>query len=93
MTKKDLASVIHRRIGLSKRESAEIVEFFFETFKDKLCGGQGIKIPRFGSFKVQHRKSRKGRNPATGETIEIADRKAVVFKPSRYLRDAINKEP
>ena len=66
MTKKELADVIHTRIGLSKRESA---------------------------FRIQRRKSRKGRNPATGDTIEIDARKAVVFKPSRFLRDAINKEP
>ncbi len=93
MTKKELAEVIHTRIGLSKREAAEIVEFFFETVKEKLSNSEGIKIPKFGSFKVQIRKSRKGRNPATGETIEIIKRKAVVFKPSRFLRDAINKKP
>jgi integration host factor subunit alpha len=88
MTKKELADVIHTRIGLSKRESAEIVEFFFEIAKDKLSKGEGIKLPRFGSFRVQNRKARKGRNPA----IEIAERKAVVFKPSRFLRDAIDKQ-
>ncbi len=90
MTKKELADVIHRKIGLSKRESAEIVDFFFNTVKDRLTKGEGIKMPRFGSFRVQRRKSRKGRNPATGETILIAERKAVVFKPSRFLRDALN---
>lgn len=92
MTKKELADVIHTKIGLSKRESAEIVEFFFDVAKEKLSSGEGIKLPRFGSFRVQNRKARKGRNPATGETIEIAERKAVVFKPSRFLRDAIDKQ-
>ncbi len=92
MTKKELADVIHTRIGLSKREAAEIVEFFFEAVKGKLSNGEGIKIPKFGSFRVQNRKARKGRNPATGETIEIVKRKAVVFRPSRHLRDAINKK-
>jgi integration host factor subunit alpha len=91
MTKKELADVIHTKIGLSKRESAEIVEFFFEVAKEKLSRGEGIKLPRFGSFRVQSRKARKGRNPATGETIEI-ERRAVVFKPSRFLRDAIDKQ-
>ena len=91
MTKKELADVIHTKIGLSKRESAEIVEFFFDITKDKLAKGEGIKLPRFGSFRVQNRKARKGRNPATGETIEIAERKAVVLKPSRFLRDSIDK--
>ncbi len=92
MTKKELADVIYTRIGLSKRESAEIVEFFFEMAKEKLSNGEGIKIPRFGTFRVQKRKSRKGRNPATGDTIQIKERKAVTFKPSRFLRVAINKE-
>ena len=92
MTKKELAEIIHTRIGLSMRESTEMVEFFFDTVKEKLSNGEGIKIPKFGSFRIQERKPRKGRNPATGETIEISERKAVVFKPSRFLRDALNKE-
>ena len=90
MTKKELSEKIHRKIGLSKRESAEIVEYFFDLLKNSLGNGDGIKLPRFGSFRVQQRKARKGRNPSTGETIEIGARKAVVFKPSRFLRDAID---
>ncbi|MGQ0792902.1 MAG: HU family DNA-binding protein [Deltaproteobacteria bacterium] len=92
MTKKELAEEINTKIGLSKRESSEIIEFFFELVKERINGKEGIKLPRFGSFRIQTRKSRKGRNPATGDTIEISERKAVVFKPSRYLRDAVNKE-
>ena len=92
MTKKELSEKIHRKIGLSKRESAEIVEYFFELLKENLTKGNGIKLPRFGSFRVQQRKARKGRNPSTGETIEIGSRKAVVFKPSRFLRDALDSK-
>ena len=92
MTKKELSEKIHRRIGLSKRESAEIVEYFFELLKDNLTSSNGIKLPRFGSFRVQQRKARKGRNPSTGDTIEIGARKAVVFKPSRFLRDAMDSD-
>ncbi|NIP31819.1 MAG: integration host factor subunit alpha [Candidatus Dadabacteria bacterium] len=90
MTKKELSDTLHTKIGLSKRESAEIVDYFFNLLKDNLSDGKGVKLPRFGSFRVQERKSRKGRNPSTGETIEISSRKAVVFKPSRFLRDAID---
>lgn len=93
MTKKELADVIHKRIGLSKRESAEIVDYFFDLAKEELTEGEGLKMPRFGSFRIQERKSRKGRNPATGDSIHISKRKAVVFKPSRFLRDALNKHP
>ena len=92
MTKKELSEKIHRKIGLSKRESAEIVEYFFQLLKNNLTAGNGIKLPRFGSFRVQQRKARKGRNPLTGETIEIGSRKAVVFKPSRFLRDAMDSK-
>jgi len=92
MTKKELSEKIHRKIGLSKRESAEIVEYFFELLKDNLTKSNGIKLPRFGSFRVQQRKARKGRNPSTGDTIEIGSRKAVVFKPSRFLRDAMDSK-
>ena len=92
MTKKELSEKIHRKIGLSKRESAEIVEYFFELLKNNLTQGDGIKLPRFGSFRVQQRKARKGRNPSTGDTIEIGSRKAVVFKPSRFLRDAMDSK-
>lgn len=92
MTKKELSEKIHRKIGLSKRESAEIVEYFFELLKGNLTEGNGIKLPRFGSFRVQQRKARKGRNPSTGDTIEIGSRKAVVFKPSRFLRDAMDSK-
>jgi integration host factor subunit alpha len=91
MTKKELADVIHVKIGLSRRESAEIVEFFFQTVKEKLAVGEGIKIPGFGSFRLQKRKARKGRNPATGGAIVISDRTVVTFKPSRFLRDSINE--
>jgi len=90
MTKKGLAEAIHNKIGLSKRESAEIVEYFFELLKKNLENGETIKLPKFGTFKVQRRQKKKGRNPATGETIEIDSRKSVVFKPSRFLRDSIN---
>ena len=92
MTKKELSEKIHRKIGLSKRESAEIVEYFFELLKENLTEGNGIKLPRFGSFRVQQRKARKGRNRSTGDTIEIGSRKAVVFKPSRFLRDAMDSK-
>lgn len=92
MTKKELGEVLHSRIGLSKRESSEIVESFFNNLKDILSNGQSIKLPRFGSFRTQNRNARKGRNPSTGEDITISERKVVVFKSSRFLRDALNSE-
>ncbi|MCH7926819.1 MAG: integration host factor subunit alpha [Candidatus Dadabacteria bacterium] len=92
MTKKELGEVLHSKIGLSKRESSEIVESFFNNLKDILSNGQSIKLPRFGSFRTRNRNARKGRNPSTGEDITIGERKVVVFKSSRFLRDALNSE-
>ena len=68
MTKKGLAEAIHNKIGLSKRESAEIVEYFFETMKKNLERGESIKLPKFGTFKIQHKEKRK----SAQERIESA---------------------
>ena len=92
MTRKELSNAIHERIGLSKRESSQIVGYFFNLLKDEFLKSGEIKLPRFGSFYVKERKPRKGRNPSTGETIEIASRKVIVFKPSRLLRDTIDNK-
>ncbi|MDA2918397.1 integration host factor subunit alpha [Desulfobacterota bacterium AH_259_B03_O07] len=91
MTKKELADVIHEKIGISRRECAEIVDFFFNIVKEKLARGERVQIRGFGSFRLQKRKARKGRNPTTGDAIVIADRNVVTFKPSRFLRDSINE--
>jgi len=93
MTKKELADVIHVKIGISRRECAEIVDFFFNIVKEKLAKGESVKIRGFGSFRPQKKKARKVRNPATGDAIVIADRTVVTFKPSRFLRDSINEIP
>ncbi len=93
MTKKELADSIHAKLGLSKRESADIVDYFFDTMKTALKKGGSVKLPRFGSFYVKKRKPKKGRNPVTGEVIEIPSRNEVVFKPSRVLRAAADSGP
>lgn len=81
-----MADSIHFKLGLSKRESADIVGYFFDIIKKNLKEGKPVKLPRFGSLYVKKRKSRKGRNPATGENVSIAPRNDVVFRPSRILR-------
>ena len=86
VTKKDLAEHIHGRLGLSKRESADIVDYFFSTIKKSLRKGEPVKLSRFGTLQVKQRKPRKGRNPSTGQSIEIPSRNEVVFRPSRILR-------
>ncbi len=90
VTKKEIADLIHKKLGFSKRESADIVEYFFDTLKKSLQKGDWVKLHRFGSLYVKKRKPRKGRNPATGEIIKIPSRNEVVFKPSRTLREQTN---
>jgi len=92
MTKADLVNTIYERVGYSKKESAQIVETLFDIVKSTLERGERIKISGFGNFVVRSKRSRVGRNPQTGEAIEITARKVLTFKPSQILRTALNKK-
>lgn len=92
MTKADLIENVYQKIGFSKKESAEIVEMVFDTIKDTLEKGEKIKISGFGNFVVREKKSRVGRNPQTGQEIEISARKVLTFKPSQVLKNLLNGE-
>jgi len=91
MTKADIVEAIYEKIGFSKKESAEIVEMVFDTMKGTLEKGEKIKISGFGNFVVRSKKPRIGRNPQTGEEIEISARKVLTFRPSQVLKSALNK--
>lgn len=93
MTKAEIVAIVHEKIGGSKRECAEIVEEMFEVIKKTLEGGEKVKISGFGNFVVRHKKSRIGRNPHTGEAIEISARKVLTFKASQVLKDTIQNGP
>lgn len=91
MTKADIVEAIYEKIGFSKKESAEIVEMVFDTMKETLERGEKIKISGFGNFVVRAKRPRIGRNPQTGEEIEISARKVLTFRPSQVLKAALNK--
>lgn len=91
MTKADIIEQIYEKVGFSKKESSEIVELVFDTIKTTLEKGEKIKISGFGNFVVRSKHSRTGRNPQTGEAIQIASRKVLTFRPSQVLRRALNK--
>ena len=93
MTKADLVEAIHTKVGFSKKESADIVEMVFDTMKETLEGGEKIKISGFGNFEVRDKRARVGRNPQTGEVIEISARRVLTFKPSQVLKNALNSTP
>lgn len=92
MTKADLIENVYLKTGFSKKESADIVEMVFELMKDTLGSGEKIKIAGFGNFVVKEKASRRGRNPQTGDEIEISERRILTFKPSQVLKGAINEE-
>lgn len=92
MTKADIVERIHQKIGLSKKESAEMVEQVFGIMKNTLESGEKIKIAGFGNFVVKQKSDRRGRNPQTGDAITITARKILTFKPSQVLKCGINDE-
>lgn len=90
MTKIDIIKDVYEKLGLSKKESARVVESVFDIIKDKLAKGEKIKISGFGNFVVKEKKSRRGRNPQTGDEIAISARRVLTFKSSQVLRKALN---
>ncbi len=92
MTKADLIENVYLKTGFSKKESAEIVETVFDLIKTTLENGEKIKIAGFGNFVVKEKATRRGRNPQTGDEIEITSRRILTFKPSQVLKSTINGE-
>ncbi|MCM2278716.1 MAG: integration host factor subunit alpha [Oligoflexia bacterium] len=90
MTKADIVEALYEKIGFSKKEAADLVELVFDTIKSTLSQGQKIKISGFGNFVVREKRSRIGRNPQTGESIEISARRVLTFRPSQVLRAEVN---
>jgi integration host factor subunit alpha len=90
MTKADIVETIYEKIGFSRKESAEIVDLVFDMIKGTLEKGDKIKISGFGNFVVREKRPRKGRNPQTGDEIQISARRVLTFKPSQVLRKALN---
>lgn len=90
MTKADIVEALYEKVGFSKKEAADLVELVFDTIKGTLSQGQKIKISGFGNFVVREKRSRVGRNPQTGQSIEISARRVLTFRPSQVLRAEVN---
>jgi DNA-binding protein HU-beta len=91
--KADLVNGIVDRVeGISRRQAAEAFEAVFDSIVDALRSGEGAKVPGFGSFSLSERAARKGRNPLTGESINIKASKSVRFKVGKELKEAVNKK-
>ncbi len=91
VTRKDLARAIHEDMGFSQRGAADLVDTVFATLKKSLLQEESVKLVQFGTFTVREKSPRVGRNPRTGETMEIAPRCMVSFKPSKGLREKLNR--
>ena len=93
LTRADIAAKINQQIGLSRIESAAIVESILDHMSDALAGGQNVKISGFGTFVLRDKAQRIGRNPKTGVEVPIMPRKVLSFRPSQVLKARINHEP
>lgn len=91
ITRADLAEAVYTQVGLSRNESADLVEVILDTIADKLAAGEPVKISSFGSFSIRAKGERVGRNPKTGVEVTIKPRKVLVFRASHVLKDRINK--
>lgn len=87
MTKAEIARIVHERVGLTKKESAEIVESVLDVIRDALARGENVKLSGFGHFMVRDKHARRGRNPKTGTDITIEPRSVVTFRASPLLKD------
>lgn len=92
LTRSDLADELHRTIGLSRAESADLVEQVLDTVSDALVAGSNVKLSSFGSFMLRKKGLRIGRNPKTGVEVPIEPRTVLTFRPSQLLREKINQE-
>lgn len=90
MTRKDLAKAINDKLGFSRRSAETLVKTVFSSMKRSLLDGESVKLVHFGTLTVRKKTPRIGRNPRTGETMEITKREMVSFKPSKGLREKIN---
>jgi len=90
ITRADLSEAVYRELGLSRNESAQMVESVLEHISGVLTKGEKVKISSFGTFSVREKKGRIGRNPKTGEEAPIHPRRVLVFRPSHVLKDKIN---
>jgi integration host factor subunit alpha len=90
LTRVDLAEAVYQHVGLSRKESAALVQAVLTELSDRLVEGESVKLSSFGSFVVRAKGERIGRNPKTGIEVPITERRVMVFKPSNVLKARIN---
>ncbi|MGB0684503.1 MAG: integration host factor subunit alpha [Magnetovibrionaceae bacterium] len=91
VTRAQLSEAVYQEVGLSRNESADLLEQVLKEISDALARGEAVKLSSFGSFSIRQKGQRIGRNPKTGEEVPILPRKVLVFRPSQVLKDRINQ--
>ncbi|WP_099827330.1 integration host factor subunit alpha [Oceaniglobus indicus] len=89
LTRMDLSEAVFREVGLSRNESAQLVESVLAHMSDALAAGDSVKISSFGTFSVRDKSARIGRNPKTGEEVPIHPRRVLTFRPSHLMKDRV----
>jgi len=90
LTRADLTEAVFQTVGLSRNESAQMVEDMLDEICSALARGEMVKLSSFGTFAVRQKSQRMGRNPKTGDEVPIAPRRVLVFRPSHVLKAIIN---
>ena len=90
LTRAQLTEAVYEEVGLSRNESAALVESVLKEMSKALIRGEPVKISSFGSFTIRSKSERVGRNPKTGEEVPISPRRVIIFKPSHVLKSRIN---
>ena len=93
VTRAQLSEAVYQEVGLSRNESAQLVESVLSEICDSLAQGETVKVSSLGSFSVRQKGGRIGRNPKTGEEVPIAPRRVLVFRPSHVLKEQVNLHP
>ena len=89
LTRMDLSEAVFREVGLSRNESAQLVEAVLEHMSDARVNGEQVKISSFGTFSARDKSARVGRNPKTGEEVPINPRRVLTFRPSHLMKDRV----
>ncbi|MCE0504643.1 MULTISPECIES: integration host factor subunit alpha [unclassified Roseivivax] len=89
LTRMDLSEAVFREVGLSRNESADLVEAVLQHMSDALVAGEQVKISSFGTFSVRDKAARVGRNPKTGEEVPIQPRRVLTFRPSHLMKERV----
>ena len=91
VTRADLTEAVYQEVGLSRNESAQLVESVLEEVASTLAQGEAVKLSSFGTFSLRDKAKRIGRNPKTGEEMPILPRRVALFRASRVLKDRVNR--